>query len=409
MKKILASFGPAIIIAAVVLGPGSILTSSKVGASLGLLGVPVIIVATILMIGMVALAARLGAVYEGSPCDELARRLGRPVAVLIGLILFVVVALFQSSNNIALVGGVEPMFTDTVLSLPARCAILVAVNLLVIVSLYALRNLYGAVEWLMKFLIGMMIAAFLFNFLAVMLQPRGYEPVPASEQIDWFALLGMIGTSFSVAGAFYQAYLIKEKGWGLDKVRAGVLDSVVGISVLGGITAIIMLTSWRVFYGRPDAIELASVADVARQLEPLFGPAAKIIFCTGILAGALSSFMVNALIGGTILSDSLNKGSSLHDRWPIHLTVVALLIGMGVAIASLANEGSTVTLITIAQALTVLGLPALALALVYLGTRPELIGPRQVPRWILTIAMIGLIVACILVGITANTVYQKLM
>ena len=79
MKKYLKSIGPAIVVAAVVLGPGSILTSSKVGASFGLLGVPVIICSTILMIAMVALAARIGVVYEGSPCDELAARLGRPV------------------------------------------------------------------------------------------------------------------------------------------------------------------------------------------------------------------------------------------------------------------------------------------------------------------------------------------
>ena len=42
MKGLLKSIGPAIIVAAVVLGPGSILTSSKVGASFGLLGLPVV-------------------------------------------------------------------------------------------------------------------------------------------------------------------------------------------------------------------------------------------------------------------------------------------------------------------------------------------------------------------------------
>lgn len=407
MKNILRSIGPAIIVAAVVLGPGSILTSSKVGATFGLAGVPVIVIAAFLMIGMVALAARLGAVYEGSPCDELANRLGRPVAVLIGAILFGLVALFQSSNNLAVIAGIEPIFAVEGNAL--KVGILVITNLFVIACLYGFRDLYKSVEKLMKLLIGLMVVAFLVNFAVAWMRPRGFEPVPSSEKPDLIPLLGMIGTTFSVGGAFYQAYLVKEKGWGLSEVRRGVIDSVVSISVLGGVTAIILLTSMRVFFGRPDPIELASVGDVAMQLEPLFGSWAKIIFCIGIFAGAFSSFLVNAMIGGTVMSDSLNLGSRLNQKGPLHLTTAALLVGMSVAIASvLFGKESTVTLITIAQALTVLGLPALAAALIYLSTRPELKGDRRVPRWILVVAVIGFFAACYVSSRLAMTVYGKL-
>lgn len=408
MNRLLKSIGPAIIVAAVVLGPGSILTSSKVGATFGIIGFPVIICAAILMIAMVALSARLGAVYPDSPCDQLASRLGRPVAVLIGLTLFTLVAFFQSSNNIAMIGGIEPLFGDEPLGVPARAAILILANGLIIASLYLLRNLYGSVENLMKILMGLMTLAFLTNFIVIFARPRGYEPVASTSDLDWLALLGMIGTTFSVGGAFYQAYLVKEKGWGLGQVREGVTDSIVSISMLGGVTSIILLTSWRVFYGHPQPVTLASVGDVARQLEPLFGPAAKVIFCIGILAGALSSFLVNAMIGGTVMSDSIGKGSRLQDRWPVHMTTIALLVGMLVAIASLAQEGSTVHLITLAQALTVLGIPALALALIYLGTRPELTGERKVPGLILGLAILGFFVSCVLAGMTAIKVYEKL-
>lgn len=407
-RTFLQSIGPAIIVAAVVLGPGSILTSSKVGATFGLIGFPVVVVAAILMIAMVALSARLGAVYEHSLCDELASRLGRPVTVFIGLTLFTLVALFQSSNNIALIGGLEPMFGDEPLGVPARTGILVVTNLLIIASLYLLRDLYGSVEQMMKLLIGLVTLAFLVNFAVVFSQERSFEPIEPTGTLDLIPLLGMIGTTFSVGGAFYQAYLVKEKGWGIAEVRAGVIDSVVSISVLGIVTSIILLTSWRVFYGNPVPVTLLSVGDVARQLEPLFGSTAKIIFCGGILAGALSSFLVNALIGGTVMSDSIGKGSRLQDKWPIHLTVVALLVGMTVAIASLAKEGSTVHLITLAQSCTVLGIPALAAALIYLGTRPELVGPRRVPPTILIFAMIGLVVSCGFALLTAQTVYDKL-
>lgn len=407
-RSVLKGIGPAIVVAAVVLGPGSILTSSKVGATLGLAGFPVVIVATILMIAMVALSARLGAVYERSLCDELAGRLGRPVAVFIGLTLFTLVALFQSSNNIALVGGVEPLLGDTPLSFKAKALTLVIANLAVIGCLYFVRDLYRSVESVMKLLMGLMTAAFLVNFAVVMVRPRSFEPVASNVPLDWIPLLGMIGTTFSVGGAFYQAYLVKEKGWGLNDVKAGVVDSVFSIALLGIVTSIVLLTSWRVFYGNPDLIELKSVDQVARQLEPSFGATAKVIFCLGILAGALSSFLVNALIGGTVMSDSLGKGSRLQDKWPVHLTVLALLIGMFVAIAALKDKDSVVPLITLAQACTVIGLPALAAALIYLGTRPELTGARKVPAPILIMAMVGFLVSCVLMFILAQKVYAQL-
>lgn len=408
MKRLLKSIGPAIIVAAVVLGPGSILTSSKVGATFGMMGVPVVLVAAILMIAMVALSARLGVVYENSLCDELADRLGRPVAVAIGAILFTLIALFQSSNNLALIGGVEALLGTGGLSTAVQLGVLLVFNGCIVACLYLLRNLYRSVEGLMKILIGLMSIAFLINLFVAFSAPLEFVPVEATEAPDLLPLLGMIGTTFSVAGAFYQAYLVKEKGWGLGDAGKGLIDSTVSISVLGLMTVAILLTAYRVFYGNPEPVVLGSVGDVALQLEPLFGSQARIVFAGGILAGALSSFLVNALIGGTVMSDSLGRGSRLDQPWPVHLTTACLLVGMGVAMMALARDGSVVLLITIAQALTVLGIPALAAALIYLGTRPDLTGERKVPRWMLALACVGFLVACGLACLTAVKVYGKL-
>ena len=404
----LRSIGPAIIVAAVVLGPGSILTSSKVGATFGIVGLPVVFAAAILMIAMVSLAARVGVIYEDSPCDELAKRWGRPIPLLIGLTLFTLVALFQSSNNIAVVAGLEPLFGEESLSFAVRCSIVGAMNACVLLTLYLARDLYKLVESAMKFLIGLMTVAFLVNFGIVFSKSadRLSEVGQLPESPDLLPLLGMIGTTFSVAGAFYQAYLVKERGWKIQDMRQGGRDAIVSISVLGIVTAVILSTSLLVFF--PDGAKLQSVGDVAQQLEPSFGLAGKTIFCIGILAGALSSFLVNAMIGGTVLSDSLGAGSRMSDRWPLHLTALALLCGMSVAIASFASKESTVHLITFAQALTILGVPILAVALIYLGTRPELEGERKIPRWIISLAIVGFIASCIIACITASKVWGKL-
>lgn len=408
MRNILKSIGPAIVVAAVVLGPGSILTSSKVGASLGLLGLPVVLIATLLMIGMVGLSATLGAVYEGSVCEELAKRLGRGTSVTIGFILFGVVALFQSSNNLALIGGLEPILPDGTVDFQLQCIVLCGFNGVMIAFLYLLRDLAKAVESLMKLLIGLVTLAFILNAFAVFTTDTGVQKVEPNQAIDWLSLLGMVGTTLSIGGAFYQSYLVRERGWKLQDLPRALKDSIVSISVLGIVTGLLLLTAWKVFYGLPLPVKLDSVGDVARQLEPLFGRSATAIFCIGILAGAVSSFLVNALIGGTVLSDSCGLGSKVSDRWPLHFTTLALLIGMLVAIGRLSSKEGTVHLITFAQALTVIGGPALAATLLYLGTRPELTGDRRVSRPILMIAWVGFFVSCALAMKTAATVYDKL-
>jgi Mn2+/Fe2+ NRAMP family transporter len=411
LKQLFSSFGPAIIVAAIVLGPGSILTSSKVGAQYGYPAVTAIILAVILMIAMVALSARIGVIYDDSPCDQLARRLGRPVSVIVGAILFALVAIFQYSNNVAIISGLAPLFDSENFSLTAGATpaiILVSFNAVVIFCFYRMRHLYDSIESLMKWLIGLMVVAFLINFLVVFSSPRGYVPVSSKQEPDVIVLLGLMGTTFSVGGAFYQAYLVKEKGWKLPDAQRGLFDSVISISVVGVVSIVILMTAARVFHGRPDPVVLSGVGDVAMQLQPLFGRWAKGIFCLGIFAGAFSSFLVNALVGGTVLSDSLGKGSRLGEGWTLSLTTVALLCGLIVALFNLSDAASTINLITFAQALTVLGLPALALALLYLGTRPDLTGERKVPRWIISLGWVGFIVALALAVRTSVAVLEKL-
>ena len=275
----------------------------------------------------------------------------------------------------------------------------------------------------MKVFVILIVVAFVVNFLQVMppigkalaglipslpdkaltnLMPSREGPGPL------WPLTAMIGTTFSVAAAFYQAYLVKEKNWTIRNARNGMVDAGVGIIMLCGISAIIMMTSAGAFFGKPGAEQLNSVADVARQLEPTFGPAAKILFSIGILAGALSSFLVNALIGGTIFSDGLGLGSSIDAKWPKLFTVLALAVGAVVAILSIQFNVSRGGIITVAQALTVLGMPALALALLYLGSRSDLVGENRTPRWVLAVVGVGFLVACFFAVRTGIAVYYKL-
>ena len=395
------SIGPAIIVAAVVLGPGSILASSRVGAQWGWMGLPFLALAVVLMVGMVALSARLGVIYKGSVCEEISYRLGRKTAAGVGIVLFGIVALYQSSNNLALGVGLEPLFEDGEGSPPTgwvvlQILILLIANAIIISCLYLMRSLYSAVERAMKILVLLMIGAFVVNLLAAVSSeaPERSASIPTNR--DWLPVIALVGTTFSIGGAFFQSYLVREKGWNMTNLRQGTFDSVVGVAVLGGVSAVIMITSLLIFYRIPGVPGNIQIGALATQLEPLFGSASKYVFCGGFMAGALSSFMVNAAIGGTVLSDSLGKGASMQGRWARHFTALALMVGMVVAILGAIWKESRDSLMLVAQALTVLGIPAVGLAMLYLATRPELTGQRRVPWTLKLLAIAGILLAVLL-------------
>jgi len=408
----LRSIGPAIIVAAVVCGPGSMLMSSKTGAIYGYRMIWLVVAAAALMWSMVALSARLGVVLERTLLGELAQRLGRPVAATVGLILFLVVVGFQVSNNIAIVAAVSPF-------LPQRFAaarltpllILLGLNLFVLAVLYRFRNLYRPIERLLKGVVLVVILCFAVNLVlarpdlkqllgglvptapaggfAAMLTPRA-DP-------DVTVLQALVATTFSVAGAFFQAYSVRARGWKLADARRGMIDSLVGAGVLAGVSIVLMSTAAAALHGTGvNSADLATISDVAKQFEPLFGRYATLLFSLGVFAGGFGAFLVNALIGGNMLADGFGRGETMNDTGTRHATAAALLIAMTIACGCLLAGVKPVAAITIAQASTVIGLPALAVALLYLASRPDLTGEKRIPRWMLLAASLGLAVTLFL-------------
>lgn len=407
-KRILRSLGPAIITASVVLGPGSILSASKIGHSYGYQMIWVLVIAVIMMIAMTALSARLGIQLKGTICDELASRAGRPIAVATGIILFLIAACFQFSNNLGVLAAVEPFIDE---GSNISLGIIIGMNAFIIMALYGFKHLYGLIEKLMKLLVGIMMIAFAINLFQVkpdwLAALSGFIPSIPEGTFDtilpkWDAgadkvtdqmtpLVALYATTFSVAGAFYQSYLVRQKGWTRDNLKQGLIDSTLGISLLGLITMMVLITAAKVLYQNPDVTALKSVSDVAKSLEPAFGKSAMIIFSLGIFAGAFSSFLVNAMIGGSILSDGFGLGGYIDQKWPKLFTVFALLVGMGVAIYTKTMGQKPVGLIIFAQSLTVLGIPMLAIAMLWLATRADMKGENKIPAWMKILGFVGLI------------------
>lgn len=404
MNKHIQSIGPAIIVAAVVCGPGSILSASKTGAEFGYSMTWVIFLAAFLMIGSSALSARLGVFMNGTPCDEIANSFGRGTAIFVGFTVFLIAAGFQTSNNMAIFKAIAP-YSDNHHSVFIRnhlpSTVLIALNSFLLFVVYRSKSLYSPVEKLMKVLVGLMVIAFIFNCMiskpSLIETIKGLKPsLPKNK--DLLSVFALIATTFSIAGAFYQAYLVRDRGWRPNNVKETFVDTVIGITTLGLITLLIMLTAASTLSGK--AIKLETVTDVAIQMENLFGSWAGIIFTIGIFAGALSSFLINAMIGGRLLADGFGKGNRIDSKWSTHCTALALIAGILGAFFAITDPDSknSIDPIIIAQASTILGGPTLALALLFLGIKINQRDPqkRRISKWMLWSVSMGLIVTLVL-------------
>ncbi|QDS96925.1 Nramp family divalent metal transporter [Adhaeretor mobilis] len=424
------SLGPAIIVACVVLGPGSILTSSKVGCQFGYQLVWLLLGAGILMMATVALAARVGVAAKESPCTEISRCLGRPIGILAGVSVFLIASCFQFSNNLGVLAALEPLISA---EQGWQKPVLIGMNLFLIASLYSFKSLYKPLETMMVVLVGVMLLAFAANLLmakpSVVSFLQGLIPqipdslagglwpklAPANPALPdagriiidpWLAVQGLIATTFSVAGAFYQFYLVREKGWTVTDLRRGLADSVLGTTILVCISLMIMVTSAAVLSGSVDVDQLNSVADVARQLEPLFGSSATALFCLGIFGGAVSSFLVNSIIGGTMLADGLGLDARLDSRWTKLFTIATLLVGMAVSL--IPTPAARVPLIIFAQAITVLGGPLLAASLWLVAFKYRRENRIEISKRLLAISALGCLVIFGLAIRTAWRIYLTL-
>ncbi len=382
-KKIIKSIGPGFIIASLVLGPGSITVASRVGSKSGFDLLWVVVIAGISMVIYTSMAARIGIVSKDTILKTIADNYSKWFAVSIGIASFFAAMSWQFGNNLGIGIAMHAItgINEAVWS--------VVFTLIGIILLFFTKNLYKVLEKIMMAMVMIMIIAFTINI--ILIQPNLLEVakgfLPLSFSISNFdEIAALVATTFALPAAIYQAYLVKDRGWKKENISDGILSAKMGIIMLGLITLMIVITSAAVLH--PKGITVNSAADMAMQLEILFGSSSKFIFSIGLSAAAFSSLMVNAVIGGGLLSDSLNLGRSMNEKVPKIFTAVILLVGMLIAVFF---KGNIIYALIMAQASSVLGVPLIAIGIFMLANNKKIMAEYANNKFQNGIAILGFV------------------
>jgi Mn2+/Fe2+ NRAMP family transporter len=285
LRKWLATLGPGIIIAAVIFGPSKMTITSKIGAEYGYSLIWIVAIAIFFLVIFTNLAARIGIATNESLLTSIRHKWGNAAAIVVGLGVFFVTTSFQAGNSIGVgISVAEANGTSPVIWV-------VVFNLLGI-SLLFFRRFYKVLEKLMIFLVAVMLFAFLTTLFFV--KPDitkiagGFIPSMAPGSLG--LVIAFFASTFSIVGAFYQAYLIQER----RKINPEVTsnhNSVTGIIILGLMSVIVMICAAAVL--NRQGIKVATASDMARALEPLFGRYASLLFLIGLFGASFSSLVGN--------------------------------------------------------------------------------------------------------------------
>jgi Mn2+/Fe2+ NRAMP family transporter len=167
-----------------------------------------------------------------------------------------------------------------------------------------------------------------------------------------------------------------------------VVDTIPGIIAPGIMTALVIVVAAAVLHDTGTAAP-GGFGGLAAIFEPIAGPIGAWIFALGFFGAAFSSMIPNCVAGGTMLADALGRGATAESRTA--RLGSAFILAFGIAITLIFAGSSPVELIVLAQALTVLFAPILAVLIIIMANNKKLMGSLRNKWWQNVLGAIGLV------------------
>lgn len=360
--------GPGSLVVAAFIGPGTVTTCTLAGVQFGyrmLWALAFSIVATLVLQEM---SARLGLV-TGSGLGEAvrARWSGVTRALAVGLVVAAIGAgnaAFQTGNLLGSALGASELLGGS----PRLWALATAAAAAALLW----TGRYRIIERTLVALVAVMAVAFVAT--AVATRPSladlaaGFVPsLPGRNDDALLVALGLIGTTVVPYNLFLHATAVSRRWDGPEDLSAARRDLTVAILVGGVVSAAIVVTA-----AAAGAASVRDAADMARQLRPLLGDWANVLFAAGLLAAGLTSSITAPLAASWALGGALGWSTRPDDGRARAVWLAVIVVGALLA----STRIPAVPAILFAQVANGLLLPAIAIFL--LAAVNDL---RRMGRW----------------------------
>ncbi|GAB3093748.1 divalent metal cation transporter [Aestuariicella hydrocarbonica] len=400
-------FGPGLLVMAAFIGPGTVTTASNAGAQYGFALLWALLFSIVATMVLQEMAARLGLVSGQGLAQALRTTFANPLFSRLAVILVVAAIGFGNaayeSGNIS--GTSMALANVTPIPRPLWAIISAFIAMALLIS-----GRYRIIERALIVLVVVMSLVFVATMFA--LQPdlgdilKGLL-VPSLPQGSLLTVMALIGTTVVPYNLFLHSSSVREKWPEADPAQPANMrtaltesrwDTGLSVSLGGLITLAIVSTAAATFWGTDTAF---SSATIAQQLQPVLGPAADYFFAAGLFAAGLTSAITSPLAAAYAVCGAMGWPAQLHQR---HFKAVWISVLAAGAIAA-ATGTRPIAAIIFAQAANGFLLPIIAIFLLVVMNRQDLLGDYR-NRWWHNV--IGVLVILIVTGLSGFKLWQLL-
>lgn len=367
LKDKCKALGPGILVVGSFIGPGTITSATRAGATYGYALLWTVIFSVIAVIVMQEMAARLGIVTQNGLAEELVKELSDRPPLKWAMIILVASAIVL--GGVAYMGG---DLTGTAIGISSLTGI--PSNIVAPIwgiGVLILINIGDAVKTLEKLLIVCVsVMAIVFVVTMIIVKPDLGEllmgAVPNVPQNAIMTCVAMIGTTVVPYNMFIHATSARKTWHNPEELPLARFDVTISMIIGGIITGAVMITAGTVMRG----MTVSSAADMAVQLEPLLGSFSKPFLSIGLISAGVSSAVVTPLGVSYVLAGLFKWKMDKTDKRFFATNIIVVVIGIIVS----ATGYNPISIIMMAQAVNGIFLPIIVIALVFITSRTRVLG-----------------------------------
>lgn len=258
---------------------------------------------------------------------------------------------------------------------------MIAATCVIVVGCYYLlwNGKYSRFESFLTMLVVVMGVSFLLSMFVVVPRPEdliaGLVPRIPDEPGSFLIIAGMAGTTCSAMVFVMRSIVIAEKGWTVRNIRQESFDSLVSVTMMLILSGAVMACAAGTLYTMGIPVERA--IDMVRTLEPLAGRFAISIFVVGVIGAGVSTLFPIALVLPWLICDYTGRERNIRSPLFRILGGLGLMLGFVVPVFG----GRPVWVMIASNAFQAIILPVVALAIIVLLNRRDLMGGRKAGLW----------------------------
>lgn len=357
--------GPAVLVTAAFIGPGTVITATMAGANFGFSLLWALVFSVFATIILQEMAARLGVVTQQGLGENIRVACKKPLVKVLAIVLVVSAivignAAYQGGNiSGASLGLTHILGQGEWLDGISFWPLLIGIIAFVILA----SGSYQLIEKALIVLVTIMSIAFLASFIMVPINWSEFFSgllIPSLPTGATLTVIALIGTTVVPYNLFLHSASASKKWQKVEQLGEARKDLYFAIPLGGLISIAIVSTAASAFFGQQ--MQISNAADIAPALAPVFGEYAGIFIAIGLFAAGISSAVTAPLAAAFALSGILNLNKELNSLQFKSIWFVILLLG--VLIASIGYR--PIEVIWVAQVANGILLPLISLFLLWM-------------------------------------------